>query len=319
MRQSILLWFGVVVAAGCGGKLQFLGDSKGTAGTGGTGVASGGANNASSGGEACLGTCVKQIFGSPAGCKLCHGAAAKLSGSLDFETPGIVARLKDVPAEHAGVAPFSPCATGNELIDSTDPEASWLLRKLRGEQGGCGDPMPLSGMLSEPDLACMTSFVYCVADDGAGNDPVVPQGGTSATSPMASAGTAGTGKTSGTQDPYSKEPCYSTCSEEIFRDPTGCKLCHSPAFAASGLDLESPGRAARLKDVVAKHADLPVGQDACPRGDKLIDSANVQDSWMLKKIRGEQASCGAQEPPVGPLPAVDLACLTTYIECVAAY
>ena len=52
---------------------------------------------------------------------------------------------------------------------------------------------------------------------------------------------------------------------------------------------------------------------------KLIDSANVQDSWMLKKIRGEQASCGAQEPPVGPLPAVDLACLTTYIECVAAY
>jgi hypothetical protein len=159
-----------------------------------------------------------------------------------------------------------------------------------------------------------------VSSGGAANtdDPVVPRGGSHVMEPIPAAGTSGdAGKTSSTTDPYSQEPCYSICAEEIFRDPVGCKLCHSPTFAASGLDLDSLGRAARLKDVAAKHADLEGGQGGCPQGDKLIDSANVEDSWMLKKLRGEQGSCGAKDPPQAALAPADLACLTMYIGCVA--
>ena len=139
---------------------------------------------------------------------------------------------------------------------------------------------------------------------GASGNSVMPQGGKSLLPEIS--------------DPYAQESCYSVCAEEILRDPTGCKLCHGTALAASGLNLESLGRIARLKDVPAKHADLPMGQAAdCPTGDKLIDSVNVNQSWLLKKIRGQQGDCGTQDPPTGALNQPDMACLTSYIECIA--
>jgi len=136
----------------------------------------------------------------------------------------------------------------------------------------------------------------------------------------ASAGSAGKSASSGgaAADPYTEEPCYTPCAEKIFRDPTGCKLCHSPIFAASGLDLDSVGRVARLKDMPAMHGDLADWQGSCPVGDKLIDSAHVEDSWLLKKVLGQQGNCGDRDPPVGYLGVEELSCFTTYIECVAA-
>ena len=167
--------------------------------------------------------------------------------------------------------------------------------------------LPLLGMLGI--LACGGSTQSL--GDGAGG-----AGGVAGKSASGSAGKF----SDNSNDPYAQEPCYSSCSEEIFRDPVGCKLCHGTMVQLSdGLDLESLGRAVRLKDATAKHTGLTPGQETnCPQGDKLIDSAHVEDSWMLKKILGQQGACGTQDPPQGPLSGADLACLTTYIECVAA-
>ncbi len=56
----------------------------------------------------------------------------------------------------------------------------------------------------------------------------------------------------------------------------------------------------------------------CPQGDKLIDGANPQDSWFLKKIKGEQGTCGTVQPPAGMLQGADLGCLEMWVGWVAA-
>jgi hypothetical protein len=84
-----------------------------------------------------------------------------------LESRGLAARLKDVRATH-GALPMptvaSDCGTDDLLIDSDDVEASWLLRKIRGQQGSCGTAMPPNGSLSEAEQACMAEFATCVAD-----------------------------------------------------------------------------------------------------------------------------------------------------------
>jgi hypothetical protein len=140
--------------------------------------------------------------------------------------------------------------------------------------------------------------------------------------PVAAGGTSGTaGSGSGGMAMASCEDAM--CLKAIINAPAGCKLCHpsNPAARQSGsLDFETPGFAARLKDQPAEHAGLPAGTDkatACPAGDKLVNSASVMDSWLLKKITGMQGSCGTVMPSTGALSATDQACFTTFINCVA--
>lgn len=112
----------------------------------------------------CETACVAAIINATGtGCKTCHGKAIKLSGTLDFETEGYTQRLKDKPAEHAGVAAGSTCPTGDKLIDSATPANSWLLKKINDMTPGCGTVMPSSGPLSAADNACFTTYVNCVA------------------------------------------------------------------------------------------------------------------------------------------------------------
>jgi hypothetical protein len=84
---------------------------------------------------------------------------------LDLEWRGLNARLKDVRARHGDLPPAaaSECGADDLLINSNDVEASWLLRKVRGQQGGCGTAMPPTGALDEARLACIARFVACVA------------------------------------------------------------------------------------------------------------------------------------------------------------
>jgi hypothetical protein len=55
------------------------------------------------------------------------------------------------------------------LIDSASPEQSWVLKKLRGEQGGCGERMPIApGNLTTngwgPERqACYEDWIYEMA------------------------------------------------------------------------------------------------------------------------------------------------------------
>ena len=131
------------------------------------------------------------INASGTGCKTCHGKTIKLAGSLDFESEGYTARLKDKPAEHLGVAPGSTCPTGDFLIDSAAPANSWLLKKINDMTPNCGTVMPSTGALSAADKACVATYVSCVAPGGA-----APSGG-SASGGAAAGGTA-TGGSGGT-------------------------------------------------------------------------------------------------------------------------
>lgn len=162
----------------CGGITQPLGDTEGGGG-GQAGSQTGGqagtrASPPSNGGTTstsypCETECVRQVFtGSVASCKLCHGKALQIAG-LDLESPQVTARLKDVPATHAELAPnmsIADCPVGDKLIDTTSPEDSWLLKKLRGQQGNCGTAMPQTPpMLTPEQQQCMATYVACVAAD----------------------------------------------------------------------------------------------------------------------------------------------------------
>jgi hypothetical protein len=84
-----------------------------------------------------------------------------------LETPAdLAAQLKDVRATHGDLqspAIATDCGTDDKLIDSRDVEASWLLKKIRGQQGRCGTVMPPTGALDEAKRACIVEFATCVA------------------------------------------------------------------------------------------------------------------------------------------------------------
>lgn len=165
----------------CGGITQPLGDTEGggggQAGTQLGGEAGtkasppsnvGGYAGTTSTNHPCETECVRQVFtGSVASCKLCHGNALKSAG-LDLESPNVTARLEDVPATHGDRAPqmSGPCPVGDKLIDTATPEESWLLKKVRGQQGNCGTAMPQTPpMLTFEQQQCMETYVACVAAD----------------------------------------------------------------------------------------------------------------------------------------------------------
>ena len=108
--------------------------------------------------------------------------------------------------------------------------------------------------------------------------------------------------------------CVTSCFTTVMK---GCTGCHGKVLKSAGLDLENAGVANRLKDQPATHAEV-ADKSGCPTGDKLIDSGNAMESWLLKKVNGQHSSCGFAMP-VGPaLNAADLECMKTYVTCVAA-
>jgi len=122
---------------------------------------------------------------------------------------------------------------------------------------------------------------------------------------------------SGTDQPPTQELCDAPCVQTLLNGPNGCSTCHATKRSDAGLDLASTGAALRLKDIPAMHEGVSSGA-SCPQGDKLIDSANPQDSWFLKKIKGEQGTCGTVQPPTGMLQGADLGCLEMWVGCIAA-
>jgi hypothetical protein len=195
MTRKLLGWglgFGLVaLAIACGGNVQELGDAAG--GSAGTNASAGrsafagdssfagnnalagssasAGNGAASGGPAsvanvCETPCAVQIFSQELTlCKLCHGNVLASSG-LNLEQASFTKRLKDVPAKHGDLAAgmnAADCPVGDKLIDSTNPEASWLLKKITNQQGNCGTSMPSTGMLKPDQMACLNRYVHCVA------------------------------------------------------------------------------------------------------------------------------------------------------------
>jgi hypothetical protein len=153
------------------------GGSTSTAGTTGT------AGTTSSGAE-CESACLKAVIASS--CKTCHGKMLKIVGKLDLETDGVTGRLKNQPAEHLAAGDGAQCPSGDKLIDTTTPGSSWLLKKVKNEQGNCGTPMPPppTALLAGADLKCFEDYVACVsgaAPAAAGGTATGGSGGTGGT------------------------------------------------------------------------------------------------------------------------------------------
>jgi hypothetical protein len=118
----------------------------------------------------------------------CHGANTP-AAQLDMESPGVEARLVDVPASHADIldGSDSQCFQGELRVDSANPQRSVLLKKILGTQS-CGSKMPISPRsLTTENAECVRQWVYRLA----GKDP--SEGEPIGTGGSGSGGTAGTG------------------------------------------------------------------------------------------------------------------------------
>jgi hypothetical protein len=139
----------------------------------------------------CETACLKAIItATGTGCGTCHSASVKLDmGTLDMASPNLGMRLKDQASAHKGLTDTSACPMGDKIIDSANPMNSWLLKKVKGQQGGCGTPMPTGGTLSAADQKCFEDFVACVTGGSA-----MPSGGSGSTggTAAASGGSGGT-------------------------------------------------------------------------------------------------------------------------------
>lgn len=129
------------------------GSTSGGGGSSAAGTTSGGAP-----GSPCETACMTALFRK---CTVCHGSALQSSG-LDLEKPGYTARLKDQPAQHGQISGTPTCPSGDKLVDSMNPTASWLLKKVSAQEGECGDPMPAPSGSSADEIACVTTYVNCV-------------------------------------------------------------------------------------------------------------------------------------------------------------
>jgi hypothetical protein len=78
------------------------------------------------------------------------------------------------------------------------------------------------------------------------------------------------------------------------------------------LDLVSDGVEGRLVDQDAPHEDV-TDPAACKDGELLINTQNIEESWMLKKINKTHDGCGVGMPVSGRFPAADKDCLSEWI------
>jgi hypothetical protein len=113
----------------------------------------------------------------------CHGGVAP--PLLELIAPGVEARLINVPATYEAAEGLCP-PTAELLIDTADPMASLLVKKLDGTQT-CGDPMPQLMIMgfTDADKACIRSWALELAMNGSG------AGGTTGAGGMPGAGGSG--------------------------------------------------------------------------------------------------------------------------------
>ncbi|MES1178923.1 MAG: hypothetical protein ABUL62_31685 [Myxococcales bacterium] len=132
------------------------------------------------------------------------------------------------------------------------------------------------------------------------------------------AGAPGAGGASGAAPTQPGLNVDTTCITAIFTKSCALVGCHAaPAAGAAHLDLSSPNVNTRLIDVVATH-ELASPDTGCVANQKLIDSANPAQSWLVGKLTTDGKTCGLVMP-VGPaLSTDDMACFTKYAQDVAA-
>lgn len=81
----------------------------------------------------------------------CHGGARPKAG-LDLEQPGLATRL-------AGARSIHEACGDRALVVPGVARASFLVDKILGREGACGDPMPLEGSLSLEERRCLVTWI----------------------------------------------------------------------------------------------------------------------------------------------------------------
>lgn len=113
-------------------------------------------------------------------CAGCHKGRYP-SGNLNLEPANVQAAL-DAPSRQA--PPL-------KIIDTADPEASYLLKKVRREKGISGKPMPPGKALAEKEVGLLRDWIQSLAQEWPAEDPPSsPGGGTVAWAPRAVAAPA---------------------------------------------------------------------------------------------------------------------------------
>ncbi len=172
---------GATSAGGTAGKPSTGGSSgssgaPSSGGSGGSGTGSGGSTTAAMQPVPTVAGCdFTKIL--PASCNVlgCHKgsfASAKLDLTPDM---GLVGRLKDVVATHGDIpcpdnaamtCMPTTCPAGVKLVDSANPQNSWMIDKLEGNVSMCGTIMPQPGSgysLDATGKACLESLVTAIA------------------------------------------------------------------------------------------------------------------------------------------------------------
>lgn len=110
----------------------------------------------------------------------CHSTKNQVAGLALTPDDGLIARIYGVPSTHSEIdcganGVYQECDWPNEpaacfpfadalLVDPGNPDESWLLKKINGTFGGCGEAMPPSGVaLDAAARACLEKFVRAVA------------------------------------------------------------------------------------------------------------------------------------------------------------
>jgi hypothetical protein len=146
---------------------------------------------------------------------------------------------------------------------------------------------------------------------GSGGDPGTSGGAGAGGGTTSTAGIGG--GSGGTGGPGVGETYVPLCDlQPSLKQNCARAGCHSTLDRYAGLDLADPTQvAAQMVDKVATHGDINcqvVGMPfractpaelvaiGCPPNALLIDSANPEESWVLKKLRDEQGLCGDSMP-----------------------
>jgi hypothetical protein len=150
--------------------------------------------------------------------------------------------------------------------------------------------------------------------------------GTGGSAPAAGTGNSGAG--TGNMPPI---PTLTDCDpvKALTTGPAACAQlgCHKGPYSEAKLDLTpNAGFVSRLKNVPATHLDIMCNgapcatpPTACPTGDKLIDTANADNSWMLHKLQSTQTGCGDAMPPPGyTIDDAGRACIIELVKAIAA-
>lgn len=154
-------------------------------------------------------------------------------------------------------------------------------------------------MLDIKGRASMTRIIALVAScaiwTGCGDDS--GDGGTDGgtiTDASNNGGDTGTGNDSGNGNASCDDPDFYTNYVMQW-----CVGCHSTALSSAGLNLEANGLAGRVVNQPAQ------GFDGCePTGKILVDPNNIDNSYILEKLRANPA-CGDRMPPSPFTPVTD--------------